>query len=175
MEILIVFAKEKISSLSGNRDDFSNEIIKIGKTLSSESKNEDVHIQIVDGAVPDISDEIKIVVYISSENLKNNMGALIVEFKRCLLKIFDNYGLPLTRKEIEVRANPSFSIEKFIEQIIKAANTADKNFFRNTTILLPIYFFLIYQAEIKISIKIFSKKFFRAYWKILKGFWFLNR
>lgn len=117
MEILIVFAKEKISSLSGNRDDFSKEIIKIGKTLSSESKNEDVHIQIVDGAVPDISDDIKIVVYISSENLKNNMGALIVEFKRCLLKIFDNYGLPLTRKEVEVRANPSFNIEKFIEQI----------------------------------------------------------
>lgn len=117
MEILIVFVKEKISSLSGNRIEFSNEIREIGKMLSSESKNEDIHIQIVDGAVPDISDAIKIIVYISSENLKNNMGAIIIEFKHNLLKIFDNYGLSLTRKEVDVKVNPSFNIEKFIEQI----------------------------------------------------------
>lgn len=117
MEILIVFVKEKISSLSGNRIDFSNEIREIGKMLSSESKNEDIHIQIVDGAVPDISDAIKIIVYISSENLKNNMGAIIIEFKHNLLKIFDNYGLSLARKEVDVKVNPSFNIEKFIEQI----------------------------------------------------------
>ena len=87
MDILILFTKERISSLKGDRTDFTNKISESAKIISIENNAEDIHIQILEGFVPNASNTNKIIVFISSKKMKNNMGALILEFKQNLIKV----------------------------------------------------------------------------------------
>ena len=75
MDILILFTKERISSLKGDRTDFTNKISESAKIISIENNAEDIHIQILEGFVPNASNTNKIIVFISSKKMKNNMGA----------------------------------------------------------------------------------------------------
>ncbi len=128
MDILIVFANERLSKLKGNRDDFTKKISKASGLISAESNAADIHVQIIEGVVPNLSESVKVVVFISSEHMKNNMGSLIVEFKQALKQAFEQHGLILDKKELEVKVNPAFDIGKFIEQMkSKTPSEVSKN------------------------------------------------
>lgn len=127
MEILIVFTNEPISSLHGNRDVFTSEVEYASKVISAENKAENVHVQIIEGVVPNISENIKIVVFISSESMKHNMGGALVEFKQNLLKAFEHQGLFLDRKEVEVKNNAGFDVSKFMNQIKSKSESISAN------------------------------------------------
>ena len=62
MDILILFTKERISSLKGDRTDFTNKISESAKIISIENNAEDIHIQIIEGFVPNASNTNKIIV-----------------------------------------------------------------------------------------------------------------
>lgn len=129
MDILILFTKERISSLKGDRTDFTNKISESAKIISIENNAEDIHIQIIEGFVPNASNTNKIIVFISSKKMKNNMGALILEFKQNLIKVFNAHGIKLEKTELDVRVDTDFDINKFIEQTKKnnSSNNQDSD------------------------------------------------
>ena len=42
------------------------------------------------------------------------MGALILEFKQNLIKVFNAHGIKLEKNELDVRVDTDFDINKFI-------------------------------------------------------------
>lgn len=112
MEILVVFIKEVISSIRGSLQELTTKIRDVSTACFSEDNGEKISVEITEGQVQFVSETVKIVVFVSSEKMKNNMGALLVDFKKEVLKIFDQYGLALEKKELDVRVKPILDMQR---------------------------------------------------------------
>lgn len=117
MEVLLVLTKIKISDLKSNIDSFKTELCDSTKIMNSDLNSEHIHVQVIEGIVPNVNENVKVAIFISSEKMKHNMGALIVKYKTELLNLFSKCGILLSKKEIEISVNPAFDIPKFIEQL----------------------------------------------------------
>lgn len=117
MQILLIFTKIQFSDLKTGKDDFSAKITDIARNTLLEENDANVNVQIAEGTVSNVFDDAKIVIFVSSDEIEQNSGTHIVDFKNQLRTLFLQYGVSLDKKELDVRVISSGDIQKITKQL----------------------------------------------------------
>lgn len=117
MDIIVIFDKISSDRIAGKEEAIKSGICDAATPLKKGFTSEKVNVQILDGRLPNSPEKAKIAIYISSETLANNLGQLIVDFKRMVISLFENAGISLTIQELDVRVNSFFNVGRFIKEV----------------------------------------------------------
>lgn len=123
MEIIVVFEKVHIEDITGTKEIFTKRIGEIAQTLNQCNGATQIHVQLLEGKLPDSSENRKVLVLIYTEEAVNNLGALIVDFKYKVMKIFEENDVNLDKNSLEIRLNPQYSVNKLMSEFRKAQRT----------------------------------------------------
>lgn len=126
MNIVVVFEKLEINAINGDKEKFSDEIGNAGRIICRGDVSESINVRVIEGNLPNIPEEKKVVILVSLSKVINNLGALILEFKTEALKIFAKYGIQLDKTSLLVKLNPPYDINKFIGHISKQVMKEEK-------------------------------------------------
>lgn len=127
MDIIVVFEKVSTDSIEGKENSFKNDICNAASLLAKTASEEKVAVRIVDGIIPGSTEKTKMAIYISSYGLSNNLGQLIVDFKRCVIDVLERYGVFLEAREMEVKVNSSLNVNGLIKEIRKEKPMVPQN------------------------------------------------
>ena len=122
MNIVVLFEKISLSDIKGNRDSFCIDLCNAGKILNSEKKDSNIDVKLLEGMIPNSSDDEKVVILISSDKMMTNMGKYMVAFKLEALKAFSKVGIPLDKQSLSVKMNAPYDIDKLVKKVGKMQN-----------------------------------------------------
>lgn len=117
MDIVVIFEKIALSNICENKKQFEEKIGEAGKSVNLAKSDDDIHVQVLDGYLPNAMPNEKIAIFISSAKATSNAGKLIVEFKQKVIHIFLEYGITLDKDSLQIKMTPPYDVQAFINQV----------------------------------------------------------
>lgn len=125
MDIIVIFDKIGSDQIAGKEEIIKSGICNAANSLKKGFSDEIVNVQILDGKLPNSSEKAKIAILISSDSLANNLGQLIVDFKREAISVFEKSSISLTMQELDVKVNSSFNVNGFVREVSRSKKMSD--------------------------------------------------
>ena len=132
MDIVVIFEKIALTALGENKEQLGARIGEAGKIVNLAKTDDEIHVQILEGAIPNAMPKEKVAILISSDKAMPNAGKLIVEFKQKVIHIFSNCGVFLDKDSLQIKMSPPYDVQAFISKVrnmdkpkLKAEESAD--------------------------------------------------
>ena len=125
MNIVVLLEELEIGAINGDKEAFGKEIENAGRIICRDDVSENIDVQVLEGDLPNIPEGTKVVVLLFSSKIIYNLGNLIANFKKEVLKIFAKYGVQLDKNSLMVKVNPSYDVNKFIGHTRKRVMNQD--------------------------------------------------
>lgn len=129
MELVVLFEKIELATLKEKKSSFGENIGSVGKILNANKGDNDIHVRILEGQRLNTPEKEKVIIWASSDEIMNNMGEEISEFKVEVLKVFEKYGIQLDKHSLNVKAVPPYDINAYINEVrnMKNSNIEQRN------------------------------------------------
>lgn len=132
MDIVIIFEKFALSVLGENKEEFGARIGEAGKIVNLVKSDNAIHVQILEGSIPNAMPKEKVAILLSSDKAMPNAGKMIIEFKQKAIQIFLDYGIVLDKDSLQIKMSPPYDVQTFISKVrnmskpkLKADESAD--------------------------------------------------
>ena len=117
MDIVVIFEKIALTALGENKEQFGARIGEAGKIVNLAKADDEIHVQILEGVLPNAMPKEKVAILISSDKAIPNAGKLIVEFKQKVIHIFSNWGVFLDKDSLQIKMSPPYDVQAFISKV----------------------------------------------------------
>ena len=132
MDIVVIFEKIALTALGENKEQFGEKIGEAGKIVNLVKADDEIHVQVLEGSIPNAMPKEKVAIIISSDKAMPNAGKLIVEFKQKVIQLFSNCGVLLDKDSLQIKMSPPYDVQTFISKVrnmnkpkLKAEESAD--------------------------------------------------
>lgn len=127
MEIVVLFERLQLNNVVGNKSQLGEELGQAAKVVNLEKSDADIHVQLLEGQIPNAPENEKIIILISSDKVMPNIGKQIVEFKRNAIDMFLKYGIEVDKSSLTVKLNPPNDVNTFVKQVRKMRDSGIAN------------------------------------------------
>lgn len=117
MEIVVLFEKIKLKDLICDKGQLGSLIGQAAKIINFEKADTDIHVQLLEGQIPNSPETEKILILISSDKVLPNVGRQIVEFKTEVIGVFTKNGIDIDKNSLNVKLNPPYDVPTFVKQV----------------------------------------------------------
>ncbi len=122
MDVVVIFSKVSLKDIKGSMQLLEQKIVRSASMLKQQGDTEPVKVRMVEGVLPNSLEATKIMVFVSSHQVVNNLGKAIVDFKNDIINCFREHEIVLDRRELEVKMNSPFDIDRFLKGLDKGAS-----------------------------------------------------
>ena len=128
MEIIVLFERIEFKDLICDKEQLGAAIEEAAKIINSEKADAGIHVQLLEGQIPNAPESEKIIILISSDKVMPNIGRQIVEFKTEVISVFMRNGIQVDKNSLNVKLNPPYDVPTFVKQVRKLSdsNIVDK-------------------------------------------------
>ena len=117
MDIVVIFEKIALTALGENKEQFGEKGGEAGKIVNLVKADDEIHVQVLEGSIPNAMPKEKVAIIISSDKAMPNAGKLIVEFKQKVIQLFSNCGVLLDKDSLQIKMSPPYDVQTFISKV----------------------------------------------------------
>lgn len=122
-----MFERLQLKDLSCDKSRLGESIGQAAKVINAEKADSDIHVQLLEGQIPNAPENEKIIILMSSDKVLPNIGKQIVEFKSEVIDVFGRNGISVDKNTLTVKLNPPYDVPTFVKKVrrVNENNKAD--------------------------------------------------